>query len=73
MAKGKLTIRTDRCKGCKLCVSVCPKQILALEEVKVNAKGYHNVYVVDQDACIACGSCGIICPDGVINVYKEEA
>lgn len=73
MAKGKLTIREDRCKGCELCVSVCPKNILVLEEVKVNKKGYHNVYVTDPDECIACASCALMCPDGIINVYKEEA
>lgn len=73
LAKGKLTIRADRCKGCELCVSVCPKNILALEEVKVNKKGYHNVYVTNPDECIACASCALMCPDGIINVYKEEA
>ena len=26
----KLTFREDVCKGCGLCVSVCPKKILAL-------------------------------------------
>ncbi len=73
MAKGKLTIRADRCKGCELCVSVCPKNILALEPTKVNKKGYHNVYVTDPDGCIACASCALMCPDGIIDVYKEEA
>ena len=73
LAKGKLIIRADRCKGCELCVSVCPKNILALEEDKVNKKGYHNVYVKNPDECIACASCALMCPDGIINVYKEEA
>ena len=26
-----LTFRQDRCKGCGLCVTACPKHILALE------------------------------------------
>ena len=26
----KLTFRTDNCKGCGLCVDVCPKKVLAL-------------------------------------------
>ncbi len=72
MAKGKLVIRADRCKGCRLCVSVCPKHVLDLEPVIVNKKGYHNVYLTDEDGCIACGSCGMMCPDGIINVYREE-
>ena len=35
-----LTFRQDRCKGCGLCVTACPKHILALEG-GTNVKGYH--------------------------------
>ncbi|MGN0134720.1 MAG: 4Fe-4S binding protein, partial [Anaerotignum sp.] len=28
MAKGKVTINEVICKGCGLCVSVCPKNVL---------------------------------------------
>ncbi|MEG0156214.1 MAG: 4Fe-4S binding protein [Anaerovoracaceae bacterium] len=71
MAKGKLVIRVDRCKGCELCVSVCPKEILALDEVNVNKKAYHPVTVVKEEECIGCGNCAVICPDGIIDVYAE--
>ena len=30
MAKGRVTIDEVICKGCGLCVSVCPKNVLAL-------------------------------------------
>ncbi len=72
MAKGKLIFREDRCKGCELCVSVCPKNILKIDEKNVNKKGYHPVTLTDEGECIACASCAIICPDGIINVYKSE-
>ena len=64
----------DRCKGCGLCVSVCPKQILWLNEAVVNIKGYHPSGITDQSKCIACGNCARICPDSVITVlrHKEE-
>lgn len=71
LAKGKLVFRADRCKGCELCVSVCPKNILKLDETNVNKKGYHPVTVTDESECIACSSCALICPDGIINVYAE--
>ena len=61
----------DRCKGCELCISVCPKQILALDKGSANAKGYYPATVTDQEACIACASCARICPDSVISIYKE--
>lgn len=71
MAKGKLKFRADRCKGCELCVSVCPKGILALDVENVNRKGYHPVTVTNEEECIACASCAMMCPDGIINVYSE--
>lgn len=72
LAKAKVVIKKDRCKGCELCISVCPKNILAIDDTEVNANGYHAVSVVNEDECIACASCGLMCPDGAINIYKEQ-
>lgn len=41
MAKGKVTINEVICKGCGLCVSVCPKSVLALSTTKINPAGYN--------------------------------
>ncbi|MEZ3486286.1 MAG: 4Fe-4S binding protein [Lachnospiraceae bacterium] len=65
-----LKFERDRCKGCELCVSVCPKHILELDSV-VNAKGYCSVTCIDGAACIGCASCAKICPDSVISVYRD--
>lgn len=72
LARAKVVIKKDRCKGCELCVSVCPKHILAIDDTEVNANGYHAVKITDEDECIACISCGLMCPDGAINIYKEQ-
>ena len=66
----KVTFDQDRCKGCELCVSVCPKHIVAIDMEITNRKGYHPAGVVDMAACIACASCAKICPDSVITVEK---
>jgi len=71
MAKGKIIIRADRCKGCELCISVCPKKILKIDEVHINTRGYHPACMMNQEICIACASCAVMCPDGCINVYAE--
>ena len=34
----KVTFDVERCKGCGLCETVCPKQIIALSKEKINAK-----------------------------------
>lgn len=67
----KLTINQDRCKGCELCVSVCPRNLLALETEKVNVKGYHPAAISDMESCVGCVSCARICPDSVITIEKE--
>jgi 2-oxoglutarate ferredoxin oxidoreductase subunit delta len=70
MARGKVTFNEDICKGCELCVSVCPKKIISLNKNKINSKGYNPAYVIDQELCIACGNCAIMCPDSVIKVER---
>ena len=67
----QLVFDRDRCKGCELCVSVCPKKILALG-TGTNVKGYRVAECVDQETCIGCASCAKMCPDSVISVYKDE-
>ena len=58
------------CKGCGLCVSVCPKKIMQLATDRINPKGYNPAQCVDEGACIGCAMCGIICPDSAITVEK---
>ena len=71
MARGRVVIDVDRCKGCGLCTHVCPVEILALSTEVFNARGYHPVVVSDAEACIGCASCAAICPDVVFTVYRR--
>ena len=72
MAKGKVVITVDRCKGCGLCTHVCPVHILTLSTDTFNAKGYHHVTVTNPEQCIGCASCARICPDVVFAVYRQS-
>ncbi|MCT8138854.1 4Fe-4S binding protein [Anaerobacillus sp. CMMVII] len=65
----RVIFNEDICKGCALCVNVCPQDIIKISET-INLKGYHPAYVEDQEACTSCTACGRICPDGVITVYR---
>lgn len=71
MAKGKVVIDRERCKSCSLCVSVCPKQVLALDTSYINLKGVHPAFMENPEACIGCASCAAICPDVAIEVWRE--
>ena len=66
----KVTFRIERCKGCGLCLSVCPKKIIAIDENTLNAKGYHPAGVTDPEKCIGCAFCATMCPDCVITVER---
>ena len=70
--KGAVVVNTERCKGCDLCVVACPTTVLALEPKEVNNKGYHYAYSAKPEDCIGCASCGYVCPDGCITVYKVK-
>lgn len=65
-----LTFEQDRCKGCELCISVCPKKILGLGEHH-NIKGYRPAQCNDESSCIGCASCAKICPDSIITITKD--
>ena len=66
----KVTFKTDLCKGCGLCVNVCPKGIVHLSETTLNNKGHHPAVVTDQEKCIGCAFCATMCPDCVITVER---
>ena len=66
----KLTFRTDRCKGCGLCVIACPKGLIAIAKDKINQKGHHPADLTDPEKCVGCASCAIMCPDCIIEVER---
>lgn len=66
----KMTVNENVCKGCGLCINVCPKKIIVLAKGRLNAKGYTPAEVTDMSVCIGCAMCGIMCPDSAITVEK---
>ena len=70
MARGRITIDVERCKGCELCVAVCPKDVIGIAET-FNTKGYRPAQLIDPNhACTGCAICAVICPDAAITVYR---
>ncbi|NNF99857.1 MAG: 4Fe-4S dicluster domain-containing protein [Desulfobacteraceae bacterium] len=63
------SIEIDRCKGCGLCVAVCPKKVLEISN-EVNIKGYFPAYQARPDDCIRCAICCTMCPDVAISITE---
>src|SRR5262245_37433382 len=70
-SKGHVEIDSGECKGCGLCVEVCPPEVLELAPEL-------NPYVVHPaqykgEGCTGCGVCYYCCPEpGAVTVYKES-
>ena len=64
-------IDSDRCKGCALCVTICPKNVLEISD-KVNTKGYFPAFQARPEDCIKCALCCSMCPDVAI-IISETA
>ncbi len=71
MAKGRVIFNEDVCKGCELCTTACPVNIVVMEKTRINIKGYHPATVHEMDKCIGCANCATICPDSVITVERD--
>ena len=71
--KRRITITIDEtiCKGCGLCVSVCPRHAMSLAD-HINARGFHPAALTDPDSCTGCAQCAIMCPDACIRIVKES-
>ncbi len=67
---GKIIINAERCKGCGLCVTVCPKGHIAISK-ESNKAGFFPALATDAD-CTGCAVCALVCPDAVIEVLRDE-
>lgn len=69
--RGWIEVNQIYCKGCGLCVSVCPKEAMALDQEHLTPKGYHPVTLISEE-CTGCGVCAVVCPDSAIKVLRES-
>ncbi len=70
--KGWIEVNELFCKGCELCVIVCPPKVIALDMNRLTPKGYHPATLA-RDGCTGCAVCTVVCPETAIKVYREKA
>ena len=70
---GKIEINQEGCKGCAYCVQACPRDLIVIDENRINNLGYNPaVFKDDNEAvCTGCTLCAEICPEVLIEVYRE--
>jgi heterodisulfide reductase subunit A len=77
LARGKVeaeanisVIDEKRCKGCGLCVEVCPYRAISLEDRNVRLESLEfnaRKATINPASCKGCGSCAATCPVGAIS------
>jgi len=66
----KIIIDTERCKGCALCIDICPKKVI-VQDGSFNSTGYNFVSLGNVEDCTGCGFCALMCPEAAIEVYRK--
>ncbi len=59
----------DRCKGCKICASICPYDALYMSNTKTHMGFFQPI---ENGKCTACRECVIACPDFALSVHKLD-
>ncbi len=59
---GVVTLELDsaKCKGCLMCMEVCPHAVFDVEHKKA--------VILHKDLCMECGACAKNCKEGAITV-----
>ncbi len=60
----RLEITKQWCKGCDICVKLCPERCLRLNDERV-------VELAQPDKCTGCRLCEMLCPDFAIRVHLD--
>ncbi len=64
----------DKCKGCSLCIDVCPSDLFIGGNIK-NEKGYKVIKMTNANFCLGneCLKCVKICPDSAFILPDEKS
>lgn len=59
----KIIITPRYCKGCEICVKLCPRSVLEIKSFKA--------HVARVEDCIDCMQCELRCPDFAIEIHNS--
>jgi len=67
----QVRILTDYCKGCELCIAVCPKGALEMSG-ELTAIGVRPARPKGGIPCSGCTLCYQVCPDAAIEIWETQ-
>ncbi len=68
----EIAVNQQWCKGCYICVNVCPHQVLEIDQ-ETFVHGFHPVVAARPEDCTVCRQCELLCPDLAISVTEDDA
>jgi 2-oxoglutarate ferredoxin oxidoreductase subunit delta len=66
-----IEINSNWCKSCYICVDVCPRKVLEIDQATFH-KGRHPVLIARLEDCTVCRQCELLCPDLAIIVSNGK-
>ncbi len=63
------SVRSERCTGCGICMSVCPASCIEIIDSGMNFTGTASVI---EGLCTGCNFCAIDCPWGAIVMVNPD-
>jgi 2-oxoglutarate ferredoxin oxidoreductase subunit delta len=65
----EIIIDDQFCKGCNLCIEVCPRKVFSGSSKRSRA-GYSIPQAADPGKCSVCSLCEMTCPDLAITIIE---
>ena len=67
----KINVNQEFCKGCGLCIEMCPKDVLSPSK-NLSKRGVYYPVAIDLEACTVCRLCEIYCGDFAIAAERGD-
>lgn len=72
MLKFKINVDWSKCRATSTCVKICPTFVFKLKKIKINNEKKLVSYVINEDLCIGCMGCVVLCPNKAITVEPKS-
>jgi len=66
-----IEINSNLCKGCDICIELCPTDVFKKSE-KLNRMGYYLPVVANMKNCTGCRLCDLMCPEMAIVITEGQ-